>query len=72
MPESHVFLLELESLLNAFPDQGSQYQEGFLKTVLWRILEYKGDYYEKSGDDSRAIQGIQCLHWRFVPGMSSF
>ena len=56
MPESHVFVLELESLLNAFPDRCRQYQEGFLKTVLWRILEYKGDYYEKSGDDSRAIR----------------
>ncbi len=56
MPESKVFVLELESLLNLFPDRGRQYQEGFLKTVLWRILEYKGDYYEKSGDDSRAIR----------------
>ena len=56
MPESYVFVLELESLLNSFPDRGSQYQEGFLKTVLWRILEYRGDYYEKSGDDSRTIR----------------
>ncbi|MEK6623119.1 MAG: glycosyltransferase, partial [Planctomycetota bacterium] len=56
MPESYVFVLELESLLNSFPDRGSRYQEGFLKTVLWRILEYRGDYYEKSGDDSRTIR----------------
>ena len=56
MPESKVFVLELESLLNSFPDRGRRYQEGFLKTLLWRILEYKGDYYEKSGDDSRAIR----------------
>ena len=56
MPEGHVFLLELESLLNEFPDRGRRYQEGFLKTLLWRTLEYKADYYEKSGDESLAIQ----------------
>lgn len=56
MPEGYVFVLELESLLNAFPDRGCRYQEGFLKTLLWRILEYKADYYEKSGDESLAIR----------------
>jgi tetratricopeptide (TPR) repeat protein len=55
MPEGYVFVFELESLLNAFPDWGRQYQEGFLKAILWRTLEYKADFYEKSGDDGRAI-----------------
>ncbi len=56
MPDGAIFVLELESLLNTFPDRGHQYREGFLKTLLWRTLEYKADYYEKSGDDSRAIR----------------
>ena len=71
MPESSVFVLELESLLNTFPDRGQRYQEGFLKTLLWRTLEYKADFYEKSEDDSRAIREYGaaleiCPHNEFI------
>ncbi len=56
MPESHIFLLELESLLKSFPDQGLRYQNGFTRTILWRILEYKGNYYEKLNNRDNAIR----------------
>ncbi len=54
-PTSSVFLIELEELWVSFPDLGVQHQEGFIKTIFWRTLEYRGDYYEKLGEGNAAV-----------------
>ncbi|MEP9409899.1 MAG: glycosyltransferase [Candidatus Brocadia sp.] len=56
IPNSQIFQMELESSMMSFPDRGNQYQDKFRKTILWRVLEYKGDYYYKRGDISNAIK----------------
>lgn len=59
VPNSQIFQMELESLMMSFPVQDNQYQDKFSKTILWRTLEYKGDYYSKLGDICNAVKELK-------------
>ncbi len=54
-PNSFIFRMDLEFLMLSNPTRGPQYQRKVSQTLLWRTLEYVGDYYERTGDVENAV-----------------
>jgi tetratricopeptide (TPR) repeat protein len=68
---SQIFRMEMDALLMSFPVRNDHYQERIRKTILWRILEYKGDYYAERGERERSTEEYKsaleyCPHNEFI------
>ncbi|MDY6842956.1 MAG: DUF268 domain-containing protein [Thermodesulfobacteriota bacterium] len=63
-PDSSIFQMELEWLLMSYPDRGPEYKDNFYRILLWRTLEYLGDYYVNMDHRDKAIESYKsALHY---------
>lgn len=54
-----IFNIWMEKILFSYPDRGSEYQEKFYQLILWRVLEYKADFYMETLQFDKAIESYK-------------